>query len=618
MSILRNDTRTPLSIPFNAQAAAQRWQALRDSPEDWAAFRTLCGKLTEDYLRKPLGALASALYHLGYKPFNANYLEDSDYLAQQASDIISAPKLAAIQRSYTIAHAASFDVTLGCSACCIRTAQGWRMMRSLDWNGAYYLGPAARRFSHTDGNTTTLSAGFVGMVGVLTFSRPGLTAALNYAPIKPTEQNGPLEFAHIDPLFLMRELVEHTEIDSVQTAIDFIKDKKVGSPAFIILCDQTNAVVVEISQHSEKNIVHAADGLLVQTNHYRDDTPDGDHPYAYQNAKRDDDSYELQKNSWRRRETLEMALRPLVDQPETEVRAACEKAFAKYPVQSGETAYWTWGAPADGSLDLWRRMPTPFQADLQVGAKKTAHKIIHLSDLHVGYLDCETRLEGIVTQILKDYSPTDNVIIVTGDLVDKADGGNYQKAKQQLDRLSAGGFTVLVVPGNHDYGSGGLVSRKHIDEFKQVFFGKQDISYPKLDIKVDDNIAFIGLDSMAETFDGADKLGADGELGCRQLARLDEILEQPELRGRKIVVYLHHHPFDESWVMQLKDHKAFERIVEGRVDYVLYGHDHDGYKEGGFVTWKEAGIQCHNASSSTGKSEAEHKPAAPVKVIELV
>lgn len=605
MSILLKDSRAPLSVPFNAGNVADRWRALLASPEDWSAFRTLCGKLTGDYLRKPLGALASALYYCGYKPFHASYLADSDYLAGQASDIISAPKLAAIQRSYTLGHLAKFEVSVGCSVCCIRAKEGWRMMRCLDWNGASYMGPAARCFSHADGGTTTLTAGFVGMVGVLTFSRPGLCGALNYAPIKPTEQNRPLQFVHTDPLFVMRELVEHTDIDSTPKAVQFLQGKKVGSPAFIILCDRDDAVVVEYSQNGEVNVSHASNGLLVQTNHYREGSP-----FTGQNGPREDGSWALQKNSWHRQEQLESALRPMVGQGADAVMAACSQAFATYPVQNRETAYLTWSVPADGSLELWRRMPAV--------SPTPAHKIIHLSDLHVGYRNCEVRLQGIVDSIIEQYSPADHIVVVTGDLVDEADSNNYDRARRQLDRLCTAGFVVLVVPGNHDYGNGGLVHLKYVDEFKRVFFGSRTVSYPKLDLDVAPGIAFIGLDSMADTLEGLDVLGPDGELGEAQLASLDEMLELPELHERKVVVYLHHHPFDDSWVMRLKDHEAFKKIVESRVDYVLFGHDHDGYKQGGYVTWKDTGITCHDASSSTGKSEAEHKPAAPVKVIELV
>jgi predicted MPP superfamily phosphohydrolase len=46
-------------------------------------------------------------------------------------------------------------------------------------------------------------------------------------------------------------------------------------------------------------------------------------------------------------------------------------------------------------------------------------KIIHLSDLHVGYNDCGAKLEQLVTEIIEQHQPASNyVIVITGDTRD--------------------------------------------------------------------------------------------------------------------------------------------------------------------------------------------------------
>lgn len=240
-------------------------------------------------------------------------------------------------------------------------------------------------------------------------------------------------------------------------------------------------------------------------------------------------------------------------------------------------------------------------------------KIIHLSDLHIGYGDCSDNLEEIVNTIIAEYQPaSDYVVVITGDTVDDANKkGVYEKVVELLEPLKKANYRMLVVPGNHDYGSGGVGNEKFVRLFKIAYFGDDSIIYPKVDII--DDIAFIGLDSMAATFNWLDVIGADGELGKKQLTSLNKLLAGQELHGKKKVVYLHHHPFDgKGKAHMLKDYKKFKKVVENRIDCLLFGHNHDGNQYPG--VW---GIPyCYDASSSTGKG-APRKPATKVRVIAL-
>jgi 3',5'-cyclic AMP phosphodiesterase CpdA len=233
-------------------------------------------------------------------------------------------------------------------------------------------------------------------------------------------------------------------------------------------------------------------------------------------------------------------------------------------------------------------------------------KIIHLSDTHVGYKVCGHMLDRIVADIIHDKEPArDYVVVATGDLVDDATcEGNYAEAKGYFDCLTSAGFDVLVVPGNHDYGTGALASRQYVKKFKKAFYGKASVTYPKLDII--DGVAFIGLDSMAEEVNWYDRLFAEGELGKAQLTRLKNMLKRTKVKAcDKRVVYLHHHPFDAHPFHQLKDSVQLRQTLKGtKVDALLYGHNHAAKTrngkwdisrcyDGGTATHKNGDAGCH-------------------------
>jgi 3',5'-cyclic AMP phosphodiesterase CpdA len=191
------------------------------------------------------------------------------------------------------------------------------------------------------------------------------------------------------------------------------------------------------------------------------------------------------------------------------------------------------------------------------------------------------------------------VIVITGDLVEDANvSGVYDQARARIDRLRQAGFAVLVIPGNHDYGTGDLGSKEFVERFKQAFFGDASVTYPKLDVIGD--IAFIGLDSMAEELHWYNRLFANGQLGEAQMERLDACLSDPAVEAcSHRVVCLHHHPFDPKLLHELKDSAALGEVLagHGNVDALLYGHNHEGWKRPG--QW---GIgRCYDAGSATRK-----------------
>ena len=236
-------------------------------------------------------------------------------------------------------------------------------------------------------------------------------------------------------------------------------------------------------------------------------------------------------------------------------------------------------------------------------------KIIHLSDLHIGADDCGpdscgAKFRQIIENITFLKQPSsDYVIVITGDLVDNATHeAQYEEALDAVEQLKSRGYSVLVIPGNHDYGTGSWGSIKYVNRFKEVFFGDENLIYPKVDVI--DDVLFVGLDSTADELHWYDRALAEGEIGKEQLERLQVVLENPLHSKKMKVVYLHHHPFDFQFGLQLKDSEDLRAIVENKIDVLLFGHLHDNFSNVGKVYNGKWGIpRAYNGGSATHKNE---------------
>jgi 3',5'-cyclic AMP phosphodiesterase CpdA len=201
-------------------------------------------------------------------------------------------------------------------------------------------------------------------------------------------------------------------------------------------------------------------------------------------------------------------------------------------------------------------------------------KIIHLSDIHIGYKDCEQKFDSIVNNIISLFSPDEYLIVITGDTVNNANQEeNLVKAKSFIKKLENKKFKVLIIPGNHDYGTGYSARHEHVRKFKEVYFGNANLEYPKVDI--DDGIVFIGIDTNEEELHWYDRFFADGEIGRDQLSRLEAIINDGTNSTLKKVIYFHHHPIDSKPLRQLKDALKLKEIIDGKVNAMLFGHNHN-------------------------------------------
>lgn len=214
--------------------------------------------------------------------------------------------------------------------------------------------------------------------------------------------------------------------------------------------------------------------------------------------------------------------------------------------------------------------------------------ILHISDLHFRSDIHYTLVERFWEHVLTDYGNEEHkpIILITGDLVQDGLPDQFKEAKAMLSILQQKGFTVIAVPGNRDYGN----SNQHLNHereslFNEVFLGLHTGAYPRrLDVGM---ISFLILNSMqGEEEKNLDAL--DGELGQEQLDHLERMIDQIRLEhcDRRIAICLHHPPFlhpqkfplnmvQKLLGHQLKDGARLMEMIRGRVDYLLFGHDHD-------------------------------------------
>jgi Icc protein len=133
--------------------------------------------------------------------------------------------------------------------------------------------------------------------------------------------------------------------------------------------------------------------------------------------------------------------------------------------------------------------------------------VVQLSDPHLGAqwggVDPVERLAATVAQV-REMRPQPDAVLVTGDLADNAEDGEYEQLAELLSEIGAPAY---VLPGNHD-DRGGL--RRHFD--------LDGTSGEPVQYAVDlDGLRLVVLDTKRDGADG-------GQLDSDRLAWLDSAL----------------------------------------------------------------------------------------------
>lgn len=133
-----------------------------------------------------------------------------------------------------------------------------------------------------------------------------------------------------------------------------------------------------------------------------------------------------------------------------------------------------------------------------------------------------------------------DLVLITGDLTAQALPTEFAKARDALAPLLAE-RAALVLPGNHDVYTPGSVRANLFAATFAEWAGRPDPHAAGL-VRVDvGNLTAIGLDPNRPTW-----LTAAGKIPRAQLRRLADLLADPELRGRQVVLGIHYPPIDHT------------------------------------------------------------------------
>ncbi|MEG3641218.1 hypothetical protein [Magnetococcus sp. PR-3] len=356
------------TIPFEATQPHEVWAAL--NPQDHQDLQALCHTFHQMLFALPQGLLTGvAAKHYYHRYQQQPYIKETDWMADHSGGALSKTQMALAQRAYVVAHAPG----AACSTSVVwdQTAQQNICMRSLDWAGARQLGQATRLYQFVDrhGTNRFQAVGNIGMVGLLTAIKPGLCAAINYAPwtVWGIEQG-------LDPLLLLRQLFEDPNVVDYHSALDTLLAWPVSSPVYVTLCgvEKDQACVVEFGLKGMRHVRQSQAGLLVQTNHFDPETsPFVDknidmppHPVfkdllkMRQRPIEDWYASDLLPSSAKRRQLLEQGLRPFNGDAQ-QLREKLASLYATPPVWNYETAYHALMIPENGTLQVHARRANP-------------------------------------------------------------------------------------------------------------------------------------------------------------------------------------------------------------------------------------------------------------------
>lgn len=196
--------------------------------------------------------------------------------------------------------------------------------------------------------------------------------------------------------------------------------------------------------------------------------------------------------------------------------------------------------------------------------------IAHISDLHFGRED-PPLVEGLL-RALQLARP--DIIVVSGDLTQRAGKKQFRAARQFLDSLPD--VPQLIVPGNHDVSATNLYERLARPLQRYERFISDDLS-PFL---TDPEVALAGLNTVRLLST------KDGRLNRAQVASACKRLETAAPGALRVVVT--HHPLavplgDSKHPAVKRARMAMALFANAGVDLFLSGHLHSGLSLGSGV-----------------------------------
>jgi 3',5'-cyclic AMP phosphodiesterase CpdA len=190
-------------------------------------------------------------------------------------------------------------------------------------------------------------------------------------------------------------------------------------------------------------------------------------------------------------------------------------------------------------------------------------KIAQISDLHFGTEEFSVT-EGLADD-LRIISP--DVIVVSGDLTQRARNNQFQKANSFLSRLVP---PKIIIPGNHDIPLFD-VFRRFLSPLSRYNRFVTDNMYPYYE---DTEIAVLGINTARSL------VWKEGRISLEQIDEIEKTL--CSVSNEKFKILVTHHPFipppgNPGIKIVGRSVLALKVIAKCHIDLLLAGHLHHGY-----------------------------------------
>jgi 3',5'-cyclic AMP phosphodiesterase CpdA len=214
--------------------------------------------------------------------------------------------------------------------------------------------------------------------------------------------------------------------------------------------------------------------------------------------------------------------------------------------------------------------------------------LVHLSDLHFGRVD-EVLLDPLVACV-ESLAP--DVVVVSGDLTQRAKNGQFEDASRFLARLPR---PQIVVPGNHDVPLYNVFDRL----LRPLAKYKRHIGPELAPSHVDSELAVFGLNTARSL------VVKNGRVNPEQLQALRDAMSGLPLQVVRVVVT--HHPFDVAPTVDEDQRvgrasQAMKVFAECGVDVLLAGHLHVSHSADTGDRYALAGYEALVVSAGTATS----------------
>lgn len=223
-------------------------------------------------------------------------------------------------------------------------------------------------------------------------------------------------------------------------------------------------------------------------------------------------------------------------------------------------------------------------------------QLLHLSDVHCGPHFLPAVAAGAV-ELAARRRP--DVVVVSGDLTQRAKPAQLREARAFLDRFEAIGIPTLAVPGNHDVP---LYRKLFLERLLDPYGAyRRHFSAELEPVFEDDELLLIGLNTAhAWTL-------KDGRLSRERLRRLALRLSAAP-PGRARIVVAHHHfvpppRFDNQRVTR-NAVEAVDLMSRWHVELVLSGHLHQawvGTTEAYYPSGRRPVLLLHTGTSTSSR-----------------